>query len=223
MLNTFWETKDGDLLIVESISNSLENEDQRVCVLTNGDSRFTYAESKLQEIMENEDGDGTLKRVDPKAHGFEFHAILSDRDNERTAHLYQTLLLNCLAITSRRIVPFEETSSKGNVKEHTTILSDGIGFWRHAYPTLDHNEDDPEQLVIRVVLTGEIFTDRCRDPELMMEEQGINSVYRVMPAMRKVDKAMDAAGTIVNNIDFDLQPMVEEIEEASDEDYSLKS
>ena len=226
MLNTFWQTADGDLFIVEALASQLNNEEERTCILTDGNQRISYPESKLQEILDNEEGNGELKRVDPEATGFEFHAIMADADNERTARLYQTLLVNCMAITARRIAPFEEKEGAGNVKEHTTTLTDGLGFWRHAVPTLESNPDNEEQLVVKVILTGEIFKDRCRDPEVMEETQGIGDVYRVIPSMREVSKALDAQGVMVNNIDFDLQPMVveePEPEAASDEDYSLKS
>ena len=223
MLNTFWETKEGQLLIVESIASKFGDDEDRVCVLTDGNERLSYPESKLQEILDSEDGDGVLKRVDPDASGFEYNAIMADQDNERTAQLYQTLLINCMAITARRIVPFEVRNDMGNVKGHTTTLTDALGFWRHAIPTLESNPDNESQLVVKVILTGEIFKTRADDVETMEEEQSIGDVYRVIPAMREVSKAMDAQGVMVNNIDFDLQPMVvEEPEEANDEDYSLK-
>jgi len=139
---------------------------------------------------------------------------LNHQAEEIVHQFYMQQLQNSVLVTSAGVVPFTVATHASNVRTELESLQNSIGFWTHAYTTLERQEEDGPTSIV-VSLSGYLIGSRLDDLEGVLKD-GIASVYQIIPTFKTPDllSLMEAKQINLPVVDFDLLPIVSEMDEA---------
>lgn len=184
MKGTLWNLNNEIGLVKDQPLTMGEGGDSPYVILSNGTDLAVGTEAFLKEH-----GEDVTETLRPQS--WEHTTLLeTSGSDEDLSQLVNLLMLQCMDITSRGVIPFEllPDDMDGNIKTHDVSLNDAHGYWTHAVAVLDteDGEDEPK-LVIKVMLSGMLFTGKFDDEGIVLSEDNVGDTLMVIPRFAQPD------------------------------------
>jgi hypothetical protein len=167
-------------------------------LISNGSVTAVATEDYLQK-----NGENVTAKLKPQT--WEHTTLLeTSGDDEDLSQLVNLLMLQCMDITARGVIPFEllPETLDGNIKTHDVGLDDAHGYWTRAVAILDTMDDEEEpRLVIKVMLSGVLFTGKFEEDGIELSEDNVGDTLMVIPRFGQPDDEDDK----IDAVSFDVK------------------
>lgn len=199
MKDTLWTLNNEAFLAKDRLFGVDSKADLPYILLSDGETTSVVEEDHLKEY-------GLNVTQDIKPQTWEHTTMLeSNGSDEDLSHLVNLLMLQCMDITARGVIPFEllPETLEGNIKTTDVNLAGAHGYWSRAVAVLDtiDEEDQEPKLVIKVMLSGVLFVGKFEKDDIVLTEENLGDTLMVVPRFAQPD---DDENTI-DAVSFDVK------------------
>lgn len=199
MIDTLWNLNNEVGVVTDQPFVAGELAEVPHMLLSNGFDTVIATEEHLKTNAEN-----VTQTLKPQT--WEHVTLLeSGGSDEDLSHLVNLLMLQCMDITAKGVVPFEllPETLEGNIKTTNVSLGDAHGYWTRAVAVLDTMDDDADEpkLVIKVMLSGVLFTGKFEEEDITLTGDSIGDTLTVIPRFAHPD----GDDTKIDAVSFDVK------------------
>ena len=198
MKDTLWTLNHYNGVIKEQPIGVGDPDEKPSVILTDGTTTVIVTEEYLKD-----NGINVTKELKPQT--WEHTTLLeSGGSDEDLSHLVNLMMLQCMDITARGVIPFEllPPETDGNIKTSDVDLAGAHGYWTRAVAVLDTMDDEEEpRLVIKVMLSGVLFVGKFEQDDIVLSEENVGDTLMVVPRFAQPDGEVDK----IDAVSFDVK------------------